>query len=89
MKEKISKIQRKHYKDDYDDELIKALQKRVKELEKINEEHRKINGELRKTINEAIEYLEYQIPQLDFEKDTKAKMLGSMVLVLLQGSDKE
>lgn len=38
---------------------------------------------------EAIEYLEYQISQLDFEKDTKAKMLGAMVLVLLKGSNKE
>lgn len=72
---------------------IKVLQKmlrlenRIEELEQINEEHRKINGELRKTINEAIEYLKYQIPQLDFEKDMKAKMLGAMVLVLLQGSD--
>lgn len=35
----------------------------------------------------AIEYLEYQISQLDFYEDTKAKMLGSMALVLLQGSD--
>lgn len=65
------------------------LQKRIKELETINEEHRRINGELRKTINEAIEYLEYQIPQLDFEKDIKARILGAMVLVLLQGKSDE
>lgn len=66
---------------------ITNLQNENKNLKQINEEHRKLNGELRKTINEATEYLEYQIPQLDFEKDTKAKMLGAMVLVLLQGSD--
>ena len=70
-------------------DYITNLQDRIEELEQINEEHRKINGELRKTINEAIEYLKYQIPQLDFEKDMKAKMLGAMVLVLLQGKSDE
>lgn len=39
---------------------------------------------------EAIEYLEYQLSQMDFEKDTKAKMLGAMTIVLLnKGDNKE
>ena len=39
---------------------------------------------------EVIEYLEYQLSQMDFEKDTKAKMLGAMTIVLLnKGSGKE
>ena len=50
---------------------------------------KKDNQELRERIKETIEYLEYQLSQLDFYEDTKAKMLGSMVIVLLQGSDKE
>jgi serine protease inhibitor len=37
-------------------------------------------------IKEVREYIEYQLENLDFEEDTKAKMLGAMVLVLL---DKE
>lgn len=88
-KSKVLKLYTKGLKQGMDESLIQALQDRIKELETINEEHRKINGELRKTINEAIEYLEYQIPQLDFEKDMKAKMLGAMVLVLLQGKSDE
>ena len=41
---------------------------------------------LNNIINEIKEYLKYQVENLDFEKDTKAKMLGSMILVML---DKE
>ena len=42
--------------------------------------------ELLEVIKEVREYIEYQLENLDFEEDTKAKMLGAMVLVLL---DKE
>ena len=37
-------------------------------------------------IKEVREYIKYQLAHLDFGKDTKAKMLGAMVLVML---DKE
>ena len=47
------------------------------------------NDEYKQRIDETIKYIEYQISQLDFEKDTKAKMLGAMVLVLLQGKSDE
>ena len=41
---------------------------------------------LHSIIKEVREYIEYQLENLDFEEDTKAKMLGAMALVLL---DKE
>lgn len=44
------------------------------------------NEKLHSIIKEVREYIEYQLENLDFEEDTKAKMLGAMVLVLL---DKE
>ena len=54
---------------------ITNLQQKVEQLENIRKE--------------VIEYLEYQLSQMDFEKDTKAKMLGAMTIVLLnKGSDK-
>ena len=57
--------------------LYRALLNREREIERLNN-----------IINKTIEYLEYQISQLDFYEDTKAKMLGSMTIVLLKGSDK-
>lgn len=47
------------------------------------------NLKLNNIIKETKEYLEYQISQLDFYEDTKAKMLGSMAIVFLKGSEKE
>lgn len=41
-------------------------------------------------IRKAIEYFKYQLENLDFYEDTKAKMLCAMGITLLQnGSDKE
>ena len=57
------------------------------ELELIEEIDR-----LNNIINEIKEYIKYQIENLDFEKDTKAKMLGCMILNMLKelkDSDKE
>ena len=74
---------------------IYELQKEL-DLEKwLNEQCRKqgetyanYNDELLERINKAIEYFEYQLSQLDFEKDTMAKMLCAMALVILRGEDK-
>lgn len=52
---------------------------------KLKEQDQEIDR-LNNIINEIKEYLKYQVENLDFEKDTKAKMLGSMILVML---DKE
>ncbi len=66
-----------------------------KEITTVNDFLKKIEGKdkeierLNNIINETKEYLEYQISQLDFYEDTKAKMLGSMAIVLLKGSDKK
>lgn len=68
-------------------DYIINLQNRITELEQINQDHQKLNGELRERINKAIEYFKYQLQYLDFEKDIKARMLCSMGIVLLQGSD--
>ena len=35
-------------------------------------------------LNETTEYLKYQLSNLDFEKDIKARMLCSMVIVMLE-----
>lgn len=37
----------------------------------------------------AIEYFKYQLENLDFYEDTKARMLCAMGIVLLQGEDNE
>ena len=49
----------------------------------------KENQELKKQKNDVVEYIKYQLSNLDFKKeeDMKAKMLGSMILVMLE--DKE
>lgn len=57
---------------EYQVQLIDSLDKEIERLNSI--------------IKEVREYIEYQLENLDFEEDTKAKMLGAMVLVLL---DKE
>lgn len=60
--------------------------KRNDEKRKEKVEMKKEIERLRSIIKEVREYIEYQLENLDFEEDTKAKMLGTMVLVLL---DKE
>ena len=45
--------------------------------------------EKQKIIDEAIEYFKYQLDNLDFYEDTKAKMLCAMGITLLQEGDKE
>lgn len=46
------------------------------------------NKELQTKIDEITEYLKNQLEYLDFEKDMKARMLGSMVLVFLDKESK-
>jgi peptidoglycan hydrolase CwlO-like protein len=46
------------------------------------------NKELQTKIDEITEYLKNQLEYLDFEKDIKARMLGSMVLVFLDKESK-
>lgn len=56
----------------YTQEYVDKLQTQLQQKENI--------------IKEVREYIKYQLENLDFEKDRKAKMLGAMVLVIL---DKE
>ena len=76
-----------------DIKLFESLEKSNEYIEMIEEElerQKEIirqldikNLELTTIIKEVREYIEYQLENLDFEEDTKAKMLGAMVLVLL------
>jgi len=43
---------------------------------------------LKSIIKEVREYIIYQLDNMDFEKDTKAKMFGAMILVLLDKENK-
>lgn len=63
-------------------QIKQAIDLLVNENEILQEEIERLNS----IIKEVREYIEYQLENLDFEEDTKAKMLGAMVLVLL---DKE
>lgn len=47
------------------------------------------NKQLKENKNKAIEYFKYQLENLDFYEDTKAKMLCAMGITLLQEGDKE
>ena len=81
-------------------EYEKQLQKKDNEIERLKEEYMILQNasdeveeekdkeieRLNSIIKEVREYIEYQLENLDFEEDTKAKMLGAMILVLL---DKE
>ena len=61
------------------------------QLNLYKDNHEYLNNQIEQLENirkETIEYLEYQLSQMDFEKDTKAKMLGAMTIVLLnKGSE--
>ena len=65
---------------------IERLNNDIKVLLKENENKEKVIKAQDNIIKEVREYIEYQLENLDFEEDTKAKMLCAMVLVLL---DKE
>lgn len=61
----------------------------IEELEKAEDTIRKLqkeNQQLKKQKDDVVEYIKYQLSNLDFEKDEdmKAKMLGSMILVMLE-----
>lgn len=65
---------------------VEQLRKIIRDYIKTELNQRKEIERLHSIIKEIREYIEYQLENLDFEEDTKAKMLGAMVLVLL---DKE
>lgn len=67
------------------DDVQNIINSYDKDIKKMKQQEKEINR-LNNIINQIKEYLKYQLENLDFEKDTKAKMLGSMILVML---DKE
>lgn len=68
---------------------ITDLEQDIANYVKITIHHRKEIERLNNIINETIEYLKYQLENFDFYEDTKAKLLCSMVIVMLKGSDEE
>lgn len=64
---------------------LEELTKKTNECWELQEELK----QLKKQKDDVVEYIKYQLSNLDLEKDEdiKAKMLGSMILVMLE--DKE
>jgi len=50
------------------------------------EHYKHLYSEVKKQKDDVIEYIKYQLSNLDLEKDedVKAKMLGSMILIMLE-----
>lgn len=68
------------------------INKIIDELNEISELSNlmaKEEKELKDRIQKAIEYLEYQLTQLDFYEDTKARVLCSMAIVILKGGNND
>lgn len=57
----------------------KKIAQEIKQLQQENQQ-------LKKQKDDVVEYIKYQLSNLDFKKDEdmKAKMLGSMILVMLE-----
>lgn len=68
---------------------IDLLRKQNKKLQEENEMYAQLKDEYEDIIDKAIEYFKYQLENLDFYEDTKARMLCAMGIVLLQGEDNE
>lgn len=71
------------------DTLPKNVLDYITNLQEENEKVRIQISAREEIINKAIEYFKYQLEQLDFYEDTKAKMLCAMGIVILQGEDKD
>ncbi|MBQ9607815.1 MAG: hypothetical protein IJV15_00050 [Lachnospiraceae bacterium] len=52
----------------------------------LGEHYKHLYSEVKKQKDDVVEYIKYQLSNLDLEKDedAKAKMLGSMILVMLE-----
>ncbi len=63
-------------------DYIKDLQKKAE----LTDHYKHLYSEVKKQKDDVVEYIKYQLSNLDFEKDEdmKAKMLGSMILVMLE-----
>ena len=67
----------------------KKKDKKIKELQKKAEQedhYKHLYSEVKKQKDDVVEYIKYQLSNLDFKKDEdmKAKMLGSMIIVMLE-----
>ena len=69
--------------------MSKDLETYTMTLQEERDYYCKCMRELQEKIDKAIEYFKYQLDNLDFYEDTKAKMLCAMGITLLQEGDKE
>ncbi len=70
-------------------ECFNKKQKQIYQNSKKVEELQNKLQQKENIIKEVREYIKYQLEHLDFEKDTKAKILGAMVLVMLDKENKD
>ena len=91
--EEIKKIIKFYYDScddfDYEREYTRKLEVYINQLKKkaeLGEHYKHLYSEVKKQKDDVVEYIKYQLSNLDLEKDedVKAKMLGSMILVMLE-----
>ena len=75
--------------DDYVVMKKSSREKLIKELKECKKEkvhYKHLYSEIKKQKDDVVEYIKYQLSNLDLEKDedAKAKMLGSMIIVMLE-----
>lgn len=66
-------------------EIVSVFEDLQKKAE-LGEHYKHLYSEVKKQKDDVVEYIKYQLSNLDFKKeeDMKAKMLGSMILVMLE-----
>lgn len=63
---------------------IEQLQKKAE----LGEHYKHLYSEVKKQKDDVVEYIKYQLSNFDFEKDIKARMLGSMIIVMLEKDER-
>lgn len=71
------------------DSLLDFYREIVNSEKSFGIDYKNLSKQLIERIDKAIEYFKYQLDNLDFYEDTKAKMLCAMGITLLQEGDKE
>lgn len=74
----------KNYSKEWTKQQILDLQKKVE----LGDHYKHLYSELKKQKDDVVEYIKYQLPNFDFEKDIKARMLGSMIIVMLDEDER-
>ena len=72
----------KNYSKEWAKQQIEDLQKKAE----LGSHYKHLYSEVKKQKDNVVEYIKYQLSNLDLKKDedVKAKMLGSMIIVMLE-----